>query len=257
VNDPYNYPFTDNLPELVTDLLDELISGNVSLTPAYGRAQHEFVAASLAATGADDIWGPSKNLLFYIRATTLRVDEFAYTVLTRRRNIQRVVNEVTSFHERRLRELGARGLFPMNAPLQFRVSGLEHPRQVGIGPAEAPALAATTPRRDRPEWDVAIWFNALTFPGTPGEHAYYRELERWMRSRYRGFAMVRPEWSKGWAFADDAAWADRPTIRRTIPRLMSAGRRQDEDWDWARRRLNRYDPHRVFSNHFLDQLLPP
>lgn len=256
VDGPYNYPFTDNLPEPLTDLLDKIVSGNTSLTPEYGQAQHAFVSAALKATGADDIWGPSKDLLFYVKATTLRVDELAWAVLTRRRDIQRVVHEVTSFHAASLEELRTRGQFPINAPLQFRVSGLDHPNQVDIGPARPAVLATTSPRRDEPDWDVAIWFNALTFPGTPGEYAYYRKLERWMRSRYRGFAATRPEWSKGWACTDHGMWTDNRMLRRAIPRAISAGRRTDEDWDWARRRLNRYDPHRVFSNRFLDALLP-
>ena len=82
------------------------------------------------------------------------------------------------------------------------------------------------------------------------------EIERWARSNYASYAALRPEWSKGWAFTDDAIWANRRSLTQRIPRSLTLGRRADEDWSWARARLNHYDPHRVFSNDFLDRLLP-
>jgi hypothetical protein len=99
--------------------------------------------------------------------------------------------------------------------------------------------------------------NVLTFPGTPGQYRYYRELEEWMRSNYRGYATWRPEWSKGWACTDEGLWDDERTLAHRIPEGFRAGRRRDEDWDWAVRTLDRYDPHRVFSNRFLDRLMRP
>jgi hypothetical protein len=45
-------------------------------------------------------------------------------------------------------------------------------------------------------------------------------------------------------------------LTATIPDLYRVGRDQSDNWDWARRTLNDYDPHRVFSNTFLDTLLP-
>jgi FAD/FMN-containing dehydrogenase len=256
VHAPYNYPFTDNYPEQVTDLVSEILSGNSSASPTLGQVEYGVVVAGMAAFDADDIWGKSKNVLLYIRPTTLRMDELGYAVLTQRRHIQRVVNAFTSHYERRLNELRAQRRFPINGPVDIRVTGIDRDGDVGIAGSEAPALAATTPRRDRASWDTVVWLNLLTTPGTPGEYEFFRELELWMRSNFTGYAMARPEWSKGWACAHNALWADARGVRRIPPRAMSAGRRPDEDWGWARRRLNRYDPHRVFSNAFLDRLLP-
>ncbi len=256
VSGPYNYAFSDNLPEELTDLVGQMLSGNAAVTPLFGQMEYEVSANGLAATNAFDLWGKSKNTLLYIRPTTLRVDELGLAVITDRARIQQVLHEVASYYSMRLDQLSAQGKFPTNGPLQLRCSGLDRPAHVGIHGAESPALGATVPRRDR-SWDVAIWLNFLNSPGTPGEFDFYAELERFCRSRFRRFALVRAEWSKGWASAASGLWVDRTTIRRTIPRSLSAGRRADEDWDWATRRLQRYDPHGVLSNGFLDRLVRP
>jgi FAD/FMN-containing dehydrogenase len=254
VTAPFNYPFSDNVPERVTDLVGQLTTGDSAVAPALGATEYTVAANGLLATGAADIWGPSKNTLLYIKATTLRVDEIGLAVLTGRRHLQRAIHEFTSHYRRRLDELAAQGAFPINGPLEVRACGVDRPGHVGIRGAEAPAIAPTTPRRDRTDWDVVIWFNSLTTPGTPGEYAFYAELERFTRHMVRGYGVVRPEWSKTWAATDDGVFRDRRALSRTIPESLRLGRRRDEDWNWAVRRLRRYDPHGVFSNGFLDRL---
>jgi len=255
VGGPYNYVFSDNLPEPVTDLVKELISGNGAVAPLFAQTEFEIARAGLTATQSLDIWGKSKNTLFYIRPTTLRLDEFGYAVLTKRKHLQRVIHVFTSFYERRLDELRAQGAFPVNGPLEIRACGLDRAVDSGIRGARAPALAATVPRRDRPQWDVAVFMNGLTFPRTPGEYAYFRELERFVRSTYRGWAAPRVEWSKGFAFSENAIWANKRILSRRLPRSLSIGRPRNANWDWAVATLDRYDPHRVLSNGFLDRLL--
>jgi FAD/FMN-containing dehydrogenase len=257
VSGPYNYPFSDSVPLEVAELAAAIIEGNTALTPLFCRAEHNVVRAGLPATGSADIWGPSRTTLYYIRESTLRVDEHGYAVLTKRSNVQRVLHAFAAFHERRLSELRAQGLFPINGPVEMRSCGVDHPHHAGVRGAEAPALAPTVPRRDRRGWDTAIWINVLTFAGTPGQTSYYREIEEWMRANYRGYAMLRPEWSKGWACTDEAQWDDPIAIKRLIPHSLQVGRHDDEDWNWAVRTLDRHDPHRVFSNGFLDRLLRP
>jgi FAD/FMN-containing dehydrogenase len=255
VTEPYNYPFSDHVPVQVADLAAGIIKGSTELTPLFGQTEYAVATSGLVATASADIWGPSHATHYYIRASTLRVDEQGFAILTKRRHLQRVLHEFAAFHERRLNEQRAQGKFPINGPLEMRACGLDNPADVGIAGAESPALSPTVPRRDHRRWDVAVWMNVLTFPGTPGQYQYYRELEDWMRSTYRGYATWRPEWTKGWACTDDAMWDDQPTIARRIPDHFRVGRRANENWDWAVRTLDRYDPHRVFSNDFLDRLL--
>lgn len=258
VSSPYNYPFSDRLPEPVARLAGRLLSGARALTPALARAQYAITAAVLTATRARDLWGLSKNVLLYVRPTTLRVHANGYAILCRRADIQRVVADATGAYRSLLGAHRRRGRYPINMPVEIRVTGLDVAGDVVASGAQPPPLSALTPRRDHPDWDVAVWFDVLTSPGTPGAEAFYRELEIWLLDRFDGsWAAARPEWSKGWGYSERAAWDDGAMLAETIPDLYRAGRGPDEDWDWARRTLDAYDPHRVWSNAFLDRLLDP
>jgi FAD/FMN-containing dehydrogenase len=257
VTGPYNYPFSDHAPQPVSDLAKLIIEGQPELVPTLGATEYAVANEGLAATDSRDIWGLSKNPLLYIRPTTLRLDECGFAVVTARSNLQRVVHEFAEFHRANLARHRANGRFPINGPLEIRACGLDDPADCGIAGAAPPAISPTTPREDHPEWDIAVWFNVLTFVDSPGQHAYYREVERFVLSNYSGdYATVRPEWSKGWAFTNDASWAARDLLTTGIPALHNAGRPADGNWDWAVATLDAHDPHRVFSNPFLDGFMP-
>lgn len=85
---------------------------------------------------------------------------------------------------------------------------------------------------------------------------FYQEMEQWMRSHYNNNAATfRPEWSKGWAFGPDP-YTDEDIVKNKMRATYMDGVPADENWDTARARYNEIDPHRVFSNDFMDQLLP-
>jgi hypothetical protein len=122
--------------------------------------------------------------------------------------------------------------------------------------AQPPGLSALRPRGDHPDWDVAVWLDLLTLPGTPYADQFYQELEEFVLANYTGnYATVRPEWSKGWAYTDDGAWTDHTVLTQTIPAAYRQG--PDPSWDTTLTTLDRLDPHRIYSNAFLDTLLPP
>ncbi|MFF0815149.1 cholesterol oxidase substrate-binding domain-containing protein [Rhodococcus sp. NPDC003318] len=99
--------------------------------------------------------------------------------------------------------------------------------------------------------------NVVGVPGTPGQAAYFREMERFMRANYSGaYATFRPEWAKGWAFTDESGFLDAETIETIVPETYRAGMPAGDDWDTAAAAYNAHDPHRVFSNPLLDRLLP-
>ncbi|MFI9011520.1 cholesterol oxidase substrate-binding domain-containing protein [Actinosynnema sp. NPDC053489] len=252
---PYNYVFSDNVPEPVSDLADLLITGAWALTPTFGQLQYTTAATALTATLTADLWGASKNLLLYVKPTTLRETANGYAVLTSRAEVQGVVSDFAAFYQALLTSYQARGLYPVTGQVEIRVSGLDDPAHVGVPGAQAPALSALRPREDHPEWDVAVWFDVLTFPTAPGAAAFYRELEQFFFTHYSGArATTRAEWSKGWAYTDQAAWADHTVLTATVPDSYRQG--PNPTWDAARATLNAFDPHRVFSNPFLDVLLP-
>lgn len=250
---PYNYPFSDNVPEAVSDLAERLMAGEWALTPAFGQLQYTVAATGLTATLATDLWGRSKNLMLYVKPTTLRETANGYAVHTSRASIQRVVHEFAVYHERSVAAYQARGLYPVTGQVEIRVAGVDRAADCGLPGAAPPALSAARPRADHPEWDVVVWFDVLTFPTAPGAHAFYREMERFFFATYQGYAAVRAEWSKGWGYTTEAAWADLPFVTATVPDSYRQG--PDPTWDAAVDVLNKFDPHRVFTNPFLDRLL--
>ena len=195
---PYNYVFSDNVPEPVSHLAERLLSGAWALTPTFGQVQYTTAATGLTATLATDLWGPSKNLLLYVKPTTLREHANGYAVHTSRGSIQRVVSDFASFYERQLAAYQARGEFPVTGQVEIRVAGLDRAADVGVPGAEPPALSAVRPRADHPEWDVVVWFDVLTFPTAPRAHEFYREMELFFANYTGSYAGCRAEWSKGW-----------------------------------------------------------
>jgi FAD/FMN-containing dehydrogenase len=251
VRTPYNYPFSDNVPTPVADLVGRMVSdGAWYLAPVVGNAQYDVAALGLVATLSADIWGPSKNTLLYLRPTTLRIATNGYGVLTSRDQAQRVVAEFTTFYRERLTAYADRGQFPVNGSVEIRVTGIDDPADVGVEGARTPLLSALRPRDDRPEWDTAVWLNILTLPGTPHAEAFMSQIERFLlRTFDGGYAMTRVEWSKGWAYTRDAAWSDGEVLGPVVPSTIGG-----DVWGVAAGTLDRLDPHGVFGNAFLDRL---
>ncbi len=257
VTTPYNYVFSDVIPQSLSGLIKAILEGGVSVTPTFGQAELEIVAAGLLGTLTADIWGWAKDLLLYVKPTTLRVTANGYAVLTSRSNIQQVIYDFTIFYQSQVAAYKAQGNYPMNGPVEIRVTGLDSPADVEITGALSPQLSALRPRPDQPNWNVAVWFDILTMPGTPYSDQFYRDVEQWMFSHYKGsYASVRPEWSKGWAYTTSAAWADPTVLNTTIPNAINAGQNAGDDWISALMTLDSYDPYRVFSNAFLDVFMP-
>jgi hypothetical protein len=228
VTRPYNYPFSDNIPAPVAELVGRMTSEAAwYLAPVLGTAQYEAAALGLVTTLSADIWGPSKNTLLYLKPTTLQVHANGYAVLTSRDRVQRVVSEFAAFYRERLTAYAARGSFPVNGSVEIRVTGLDHP-----------------------EWDTAVWLDVLTLPGTPEAEAFLREIERFLLRTYDGeFALTRVEWSKGWAYTDDGVWSDDEVLGSVVPAAVGQA-----EWAAADAVLDRLDPHRVYGNAFLDRL---
>jgi len=255
VTEPYNYAFADNVPREVSDLADLVVSGQGALTPLFTQTEFAAVTAGMEAMQAADLWGPSKNLLLYVKPTTLRVTANGYAILTRRDNIQQVCAEFFARYQAMLQAYRLRGQYPINGPVEIRVTGLDHAHEPGIEQAESPVLSALRPLQTRPDWDVAIWLDLLTFPGTPDADSFFREFEDWAFRHYSGsYALLRPEWSKGWAYGAGGAWTDATVIGQRIPEAFRAGTAQG--WEWAQARLRQTDPYRIYSNAFLDRLMP-
>jgi len=281
VDQPYNYPFSDNIPTPVAQLAGQLVSGSWALAPTFGQLQ--YLVAKIGLTGdvtdlllsdtllrdlltldavthllagglRSDLWGPSRTLLQYVRPTTLRMAANGYAILTRRADVQWVVSRIAAGYQNLLTEYQARGEYPVNGAVEVRVTGLDDARACGVPGAQPPLLSALRPRADHPEWDTAVWIDVLSLPTTPGLHRFGRDFEQYLLTTFDGTrAGLRVEWSKGWAYTADAAWADPDIIGRVIPDSLRAG--TAPGWDGAVATLDRHDPHRVFGSPLLDTLL--
>ena len=254
---PYNYVFADVIPQTLSVLIQEILDGNGAITPTFGQAELDIVAAGLVGTLTADIWGWAKDLLLYVKPTTLRVTANGYAVLTARGNIQQVIYDFITYYQTQVAVYQAQGNYPMNGPVEIRVTGLDNPSDVEMSSALSPQLSALRPRPDQPDWDVAVWFDILTMPGTPTSDQFYQDIEQWMFTNYTGsYAAVRPEWSKGWAYTGTAAWSNPTMLSSTIPAAINAGQNVGDNWTSALATLDAYDPYRVFSNAFLDSFMP-
>jgi FAD/FMN-containing dehydrogenase len=247
VSAPYNYPFSDRVPDELAAMARDIVTGDPELTPMFGRTMYNAAVAGLAVTDSSDIWGWSKDVQYYIRATTLRVAEFGYGVLCARADVQSVLHTVTSEYTRRLETEAAAGRYPVNMPLDVRVSGIDDGRAVGIQGARPPLLSALQPVRRRPDWDCVVWFNVLDLTGTVGAGKFKAGFEDWLRRAYgsdRGLA--RAEWSKGWAYGDAGPWRREGFAAVAAP----YGSRRTI----AARRLRSLDPHGVFRSPVTGRL---
>ena len=267
VSTPFNYPVADVVPDGLQELITSLVDGDPSLTPSVGQ-----MAARVTANGLDgknwlgisgsypvlrDIWGPSKNSLLYIQATTLRVTANGYAIHLRRSDVQLAVRDLVATYTAMLTTYAARGSYPVNSALELRVTALDNPATVGLAGAESPVISALSQdATDRANgWDVAVWFDVLTIPNTPGSDQFYAELETWLVSRFSGTAgRLLPEWSKGWAYtAAGGAWTSTDFLAH-MRSTLSDGRASSADWAWEAATLKGLDAAGLFENPFLTTL---
>jgi FAD/FMN-containing dehydrogenase len=256
VTSPYNYSFMNSVTTAENTFFDQVVTGDTAGTPAYEGVAISLVGSGLIATGTWDIWSQSQNVLRYVKPTTARIVEAGFAVLTSRANIQQVVSDFYTRYVSLLVAFQANGEYPMNGPIEIRITGLDQPSEAAAGGAQSPILSSVRPRPDHPDWDVAVWLDMGTLPVTPGFSAFYADMESWIWSHYTGgYATVRPEWSKAWACTSSAPWTSVPIMNQAIPAAVSAGQAADDGWPAALSILTAYDPNAIFSNPFLDTLL--
>ena len=256
VTSGYNYSFTNSVTTAENTFFDEVATGDVSGTPAFEGTAMALVDTGLVFTGTWDIWGQWQDVLLYVKPTTVRIVEAGFAIITSRANIQQVVSDFYTQYTTLLDTYQAAGKFPMNGPVEIRITGLDNPADSSVAGAQSPILSSVRPRPDEAGWDVAVWLDMGTLPVTAGFSDFYAEMESWIWSHYTGsYAAVRPEWSKAWACTSTAPWTNTTILGTSIPAAVSAGQASDDGWSTAVSLLTTtYDPNGVFSNPFLDTL---
>ncbi len=255
VSSPYQYTFANFITQQESDFIEEIVAGDVSITPTFMDAQIGIVDAGLITTWTGDLWGWSKYTQLYVQPTTERVTSGGWALLTSQANIQQVVYDFYTQYQTMISSYEANGQYPMNGPLEIRVTGLDQPSESGVSGAVAPLLSALTPRPDQPAWNVCVWIDMLTIPTTPECNQFYTQMEEWIYSHYTGsYAAARPEWSKGWAYTSAGPWTNTTMLNSTIPAGVNAGQ-SGNNFATAVAAFNGYDPHGIFTNTFLSTLL--
>ena len=253
---PYAFKFNDIVPKASSDVLSRLAARSGTRTPWITRAQLAAVKIGLRLSRTRDIWGWSSDTLLNVRPTTLRITTNCWNVTTSRCRIQQVVSEFHAAYTELLDQYRARGSYPINGPLEIRVTGLDQPADCGVPGALSAQLSPLRPRPDHPEWNVAVWFDMTTVPITPDHHAFHADMERWIRSNYtEPYAAVHAEWSKEWAAGPEGAWTDSTVLGGAVPDSYRDGQAPDDGWDTAVTTLRALDPAGVFSSDFLNTLL--
>jgi FAD/FMN-containing dehydrogenase len=255
VSGPYNYSFTNSVTSAENEFFDEVATGDVAGTPAFEGTAMALVDTGLVFTGTWDIWGQWQNVLRYVEPSTVRIVEAGFAVITSRANIQRVVSDFYAQYTSRLEYYAGLGQYPMNGPVEIRITGLDQVSDVAASGAQSPILSSVRPRPDQPDWDVAVWLDMGTLPVTSGFSQFYADMESWIWGHYTGsYGCVRPEWSKAWACTSTAPWTSTAILGTTIPAAVSAGQASGDGWAAAISILAGFDPGSVFSNPFLDTL---
>jgi FAD/FMN-containing dehydrogenase len=256
VTSGYNYSFTNSVTTAENTFFGEVATGDVSGTPTYEGTAMALVDTGLVFTGTWDIWGQWQDVLLYVKPTTVRIVEAGFAIITSRANIQQVVSDFYTQYTTLLDTYQAAGKFPMNGPVEIRITGLDDPADASVAGAQSPILSSVRPRPDETGWDVAVWLDMGTLPVTAGFSDFYAEMESWIWSHYTGsYATVRPEWSKAWACTSTAPWTNTAILGTSIPAAVSAGQASNDGWSTAVSILTTtYDPNGVFSNPFLDTL---
>ncbi len=263
VTAPYNYPFSDNLPTFVTSVLRQIVSGAPSLTPTFCNLEASFTASQLYSS--PDLWGVSKNTLLYVKDSTLRVTANGYAVLMKRDQVQQAIADFAAQFSSMLIAYQNNSLWPINSPLEIRVTALDDPTKI-ITPSgktpDSPVISSLSldPVVQKNGWDVACWFDILTVipDGDPQQaFTFYTELEAWFYKHFGAQFRVNVEWSKGWAYSKTGgAWSD-PAALQTIRDTYTNGRPANDTWAWQVNTLNSYDRGNLFTNPFLATLFTP
>jgi len=222
VAQPYNYPFADNVPDALQSLLPALLKAP-GVTPLFGYTEARVTADGLKDDKSRDIWGPSKNTLLYIQDTTLRVTANGYAIHLKRSDVQQAVFDFTTEFTRLLKHYEQQEQYPVNGAVEIRVTSLDDPAEVAMGSgikAESPVISALIydDLAKNEKWEVALWIDVLTIPGTNYSNDFYHDLEVWVLQTFPGtknsLGRAMPEWSKGWAYGQGG-----PLDQYNVPQL--------------------------------------
>lgn len=245
---PYNNKFANIISADASKFIQNLFNEEPEYTPWLMKA-FLFFGRYLSTSGRScyAMSGLSKNLLIYVQNSTLRITALGYIMQIKRSDIQATAILYMNEYNRLLKKYQKDNKFPINAPVEIRITGIDDPALLNIPGAEPPLLAASAPMHpDRKELDTVFWVDILTMPETPYVAEFYTEMEAFMYKTWPD--NLRPEWSKGWAFNDKGGWQNLHVLHKVIPQYYAATLPR------AKQILEKYDPKNVYTNWLINQI---
>jgi len=253
---PYNYIFMayNPLPNIVDSFLYSLYSNAPGISKLVSLLAPSFLMLTTKATRSDDYWGPSKNHFLYSTSEVPHMSANSFLLITSRRKLQLVLHIMRRDFTELLREYVKNQNYPTPGLLDMRITGLDNPDFIEVLGAESPSLSPLSPVPEFPDFDTGVWMDTTGYQDTPYVYEFLVRFQSLLYQHLHGkHAVIRAEWSKSWAYDESGSWRNF-TVLNHFPRTFSSSD-QLEEWNWAVRTLDDHDPHRVFSNSFLDEFL--
>jgi hypothetical protein len=244
VGGPYNYGFANNISAQQSADIGKALHAFPPLTPAFEAT--ELLATMIASPSGAPLNGTARDLLLYVKPTTIRVTALGYAIVVPRAKLQETVHAFYVKYHSLLEHYALQFKFPMNSAVEIRVTTVDRTAALGIAGAQPPQLSAATPDSAATQNDIVVWLDALTMAATPHANEFYTELETFILNKWGTAA--RPEWSKAWAFTPAGAWTNGAILSATIPAAYA-------NFAAAKATLASHDAGGVFTNALLAQLL--
>ena len=266
VTQPYNYqpPGSEMPPEVADAQAQRLRTFPRTTVRPYNQKSVNNMAGLISIDDpqiqVNDIWGSAYCTTLYVRPETPRHTVAAWGVIVKRSDMQRALAEFYEFFMSLLQDFEKRGLYPYTGPVELRAHGLDKPEEVLVAGAVEPYLSGARPIPYDSRKDTIIWYAINNNVDQPAAASFNYQLEQWFLSNYRSYGIVRPEWTKCYAYGrfarDGGAWKNDRVLLKTFPDTWRRGYRRESNWDAAVRQLNSMDPARVFTNEYLGKLFP-
>lgn len=262
---PYNLTDGVTMAPVVADILSSTLRTFPKLmVKSYNNLSYNGVVDLMEnedpETQIKSLWGSAYTTTLYVQPLTPRKTVAAWGVIVSRANVQRALGEFYEYFEQLLAEFQDNGKYPYTGPIELRAHGLDTPNDVLMPNAVEPAISGARPHPDHPEKDTIIWYAINNNVDQPGASEFNALLEQFFLTNYQEYGIVRPEWTKGYAYSADGqfggAWTNDDILLETFPATWREGYPEDNNWDSAAEQFVAMDPYGVFSNSHLDKLFP-
>ena len=165
-------------------------------------------------------------------------------------DVQRGIHFFTASVKAILADMETQNVFPVNTGMEIRVTGLDEANSTGFPGEQAPYLSTTAidDLARRNGWDCVLWLGVRSVPTTRGLNTFYSRLEERL-TQFVFFqpphGLLRPEYSKGWAYTERGPHTNYDFLSITRQRLTH--------FVDARAVFEKYDPKGISGSAFLQE----